>query len=330
MFNEFKSQCTIAVPTTVGLIFYKIPWMVSLHFVGVLGPEALAAAALATTLCNITGMSASVGLSSALMTLSGQARGHSLKQSSEREIESDQEYFTISNDLLNESSTLDDDAKICEISPLLYSDHDAKVDMRYNNILHVNSAPFIKKKKNYEKIELPLLPLVFLYRGLIVSLAIALPIGLWWINGINKSLILLGLNPNLATMTSDYLRILVPGFWSYNINWTTNAWLQSLDMADVPAYSAFIGLLLHVPTNILFVNILGFGYKGVALATVLFQLLQTLMIYCYLFGSKKGRDRVLASIGVEDTSRDSLYSWAEMKIALFSLQGIAQYLELGT
>ena len=40
-----------------------------------LGSDALAAAALATTLCNVTGMSFAVGLSFGLSTLTGQAKG---------------------------------------------------------------------------------------------------------------------------------------------------------------------------------------------------------------------------------------------------------------
>ena len=72
---ELQQQANIAFPTTLALLLYKLPWVISIHFVGNLGPEELAAAALASTLCNVTGMSFSVGLSSAITTLTGQARG---------------------------------------------------------------------------------------------------------------------------------------------------------------------------------------------------------------------------------------------------------------
>ena len=62
----------------LGMLLYKVPWILSLRFVGHSGSQELAAAALATTLCNVTGMSLSVGLSSALTTLTGQARGDAL------------------------------------------------------------------------------------------------------------------------------------------------------------------------------------------------------------------------------------------------------------
>ena len=50
---------------------------------GSIGSTELAAAALATTLCNVTGMSLSVGLGSAITTLTGQARGQLLARGEE-------------------------------------------------------------------------------------------------------------------------------------------------------------------------------------------------------------------------------------------------------
>ena len=311
--------------------------MISLHFVGRMGHEALAAAALATTLCNITGMSSSVGLSSALMTLSGQARGHLLKLGRERLQQQKQRIAKIPNHL-NENDVAicdvrqngnNDTSKLSEISPLLDSGYAAGVVKRYNDVLEY--YPSYNHVKETEKVtELTLLPLVFFYRGLLVSLAIAIPIGLWWITGIDRFLLFLGQSNEVSRMTSEYLRILVPGFWGYTINWTTNAWLQSIHMANVPAYSAFIGLLLHIPTNIFFINVLGYGYKGVAMATVSFQVVQTFMIFIYLFGTEKGRNRILENIGAKQLGRNALFSWEELKLAILSVTGLKQYLALGT
>ena len=75
---ELDEQLTTAIPTLYTMVLYKIPWLISLRFVGGLGAEELAAAALATTICNVTGMSLSVGLSSALTTLASQAKGELL------------------------------------------------------------------------------------------------------------------------------------------------------------------------------------------------------------------------------------------------------------
>jgi hypothetical protein len=72
---EIREQMGTALPTLQTMILMRIPWFISLRFVSEIGSEELAAAALATTLWNVTGLSLSVGLSSALTTLAGQAKG---------------------------------------------------------------------------------------------------------------------------------------------------------------------------------------------------------------------------------------------------------------
>eukprot|EP01083_Nonionella_stella_P253786 872995_1 len=171
-------------------------------------------------------------------------------------------------------------------------------------------------------------PLVILYRGLAIQLAFVLPIGLWWIHGIEPVLVQLGQAEKLSVMTESYLRILTPGLWAYSINWTVTSFLQSIEMADVPAWAAFVGFLSHVPFNILFVDILGLGYHGVALATVMFQLLQPVIILFYLFGTSKGRERTLEGIGARSIGRESLSFWPELYAAIGSIVGIKQYLAL--
>ena len=72
---EVREQVRTSAPTMLSMVIYKFPWLISLRFVGAIGAEELAAAALATTLFNVMGLSLSLGLSSALTTLTGQARG---------------------------------------------------------------------------------------------------------------------------------------------------------------------------------------------------------------------------------------------------------------
>ena len=52
--HEIRAQASTAIPTVLGLVLYRIPWIISLHFVGSIGAQELAAAALATTLCNVS------------------------------------------------------------------------------------------------------------------------------------------------------------------------------------------------------------------------------------------------------------------------------------
>ena len=65
---------------------------------------------------------------------------------------------------------------------------------------------------------------------------------------IRPLLLALGQKPIISDMTSIYLKILTPGLWSYSINWTLTAWLQAIEMADVPAYDRFYQrLIARVP-----------------------------------------------------------------------------------
>ena len=78
--SELVLQSIIAAPSIITRLLYKLPWLFSLHYVGEFGALELASAALALTVCGITGQSLSVGLNFALVTLTGQARGDLLLQ----------------------------------------------------------------------------------------------------------------------------------------------------------------------------------------------------------------------------------------------------------
>jgi hypothetical protein len=159
---EFGEQMGTALPTLQCMLLTKIPWLISLRFVSGIGSEELAAAALATSLCNVTGLSLSMGLSSALTTLAGQAKGElysrALHEKGRR----------VNSDL----QARDDDEE--------------------------PTTTFTASKENNTE---PLTPLIFLYRGMFIQLVAVIPIGLWWIFGIKDVLVALGQHEVLATMT---------------------------------------------------------------------------------------------------------------------------------
>jgi len=315
--QEISLQKNIAIPTTVSLVLYRLPWLISLHFAGALGTLELAAAALSTTLCNVTGMSLSVGLSSAMTTLTAQAKGEILHNFSQ---ENGGEKVDLGTENGNKQQINGNDY---EKTSLIQTETTYLYGAPNEGI---NEHISLLKKKSAESI--PFKPLVFLYRGLFIQLAIVLPIGIWWLSGIKHMLLALGQKDAVSFMTQNYLRILVPGFWSYSINWTFSAWLQALEMADVPAYAAGVGLALHIPFNILFIQVLGFQYLGVAMATVMFQLIQPALICSYLFLTHHGRTRLLKQTGASLMGRSRITFKVEASEAIFSLAGIKQYLSL--
>jgi multidrug resistance protein, MATE family len=287
--QELGQQLNTSMPAMFSMLLYKIPWLLSLRFAGRMGSDALAAAALATTFCNVTGMSLSVGFSSAMTTLAGQARGEHLA--------------TFKVNVTGERKAL--------LSSSSSASHD--------------EAHYGATSGASDRDDGPILTLVYLYRGMLIQLLLVIPVGVWWIYGIQPFLLALGQGELISSMTQDYLRILAPGLWSFSVNWTFTSWLQAIEMADVPAYGAIVGVVLHIPFNILFIRGFGMGYLGVAMATVAFQLVQPVFMCIYLFGTKTGISRVLLHCGAK--TRTTIPFWKEAALAL-SLSGILQYLSL--
>jgi MATE family multidrug resistance protein len=297
-YEELRAQMKTSIPAMIGMLIYKIPWLLSLRFAGNIGSQELAAAALATTICNVTGMSLSVGLSSAMSTLTGQARGQAAATQSSSDSQKQQEQQLLLLSVVGKET----------------SGYNATSDLGGDSLTIEGTRP--------------ILPMVFLYRGTFIQLLFVLPVGIWWLFGVENFLLSLGQGAVLSHMTAQYLRILTPGLWCYSVNWTITAWVQSIEMADVPAYAAAVSLVLHVPLNLLFIHVFGWGYLGVGAATVVTQTIQPAYEIYYLFLTRRGRQRVLENTMAIAVGRTRLTFWLEAKLAVKSLPGIMQYLSL--
>jgi hypothetical protein len=183
---EVGEQMGTVLPTLQSMILTKIPWLVSLRFVSAMGSEELSSAALATTLCNVTGLSLSVGLSSALTTLAGQAKGelHSRALHERRR--------RVSFDL-----QAGDDVEESTIESTTPKDNDT-VPLTVGDDKDETTTELTASKGNDTE---PLKPLMFLYRAMFIQLVAVIPIGLWWIFGIKNVLVALGQHEVIATMT---------------------------------------------------------------------------------------------------------------------------------
>lgn len=299
-YQELRAQMKTSMPAMTGMLINKVPWLLSLRFAGNIGGQELAAAALATTLCNVTGMSLSVGLSSAMSTLTGQARGQAKHKG---EIRNQEERKLLGDD--------DDNNK-------------HRKDYQTTTMSGSSSS----QQQHRDESTTPITPLIYLYRGIFIQLIFVIPVGIWWLFGIKDFLLSLGQGEELSIMTEKYLRILAPGLWAYSINWTFTAWLRAIEMADVPAYAATVAAVLHIPFNMLFIHVFGWGYLGVGAATVMTQLVQPVYEIWYLFGTEQGRHRVLENTMAASVGRHSLSFWTEAKLAVQSMSGILQYLSL--
>mmetsp|Transcript_21667 Transcript_21667/g.51177 ORF Transcript_21667/g.51177 Transcript_21667/m.51177 type:complete len:593 (-) Transcript_21667:24-1802(-) len=309
--TELREQLKTAVPALQSLVLSKIPWFITLRFLGSFGEQGLASGALATTLNNVTGLSFCVGFSFALSTLSGQAKGAMISNGQHMKMK---RTTTRAKDLEREETGLTTEAASLSLGSSSSSSDEYPI-------------PSTGQQQENEAF-IPNTTIVFLIRGMILQLCLVVPVGLSWIFGIEGMLLKLGQTPTTAIMASRYLRVLAPSLWSYSIQWTFTAWLQSIGMADVPARAALLGLMLHVPFNFLFLYGMKLGYLGCAWAVVAFQTVQMTYIIVYLFLTTTGRSRVLECTGGIAVGRTSLTFWPEFRIAFFSFQGYLQYLGL--
>eukprot|EP00563_Minutocellus_polymorphus_P011873 CAMPEP_0181061178 /NCGR_PEP_ID=MMETSP1070-20121207/22377_1 /TAXON_ID=265543 /ORGANISM="Minutocellus polymorphus, Strain NH13" /LENGTH=575 /DNA_ID=CAMNT_0023141105 /DNA_START=93 /DNA_END=1817 /DNA_ORIENTATION=+ len=331
-FAELRAQLRTSIPATLGMLLYKVPWLLSLAFVGRIGAKELAAAALATTLCNVTGMSLSVGLSSAITTLTAQARGQLIAQAEAMRKESvwrgKRRWGKYGQEINGDLSTagplppplgevvIGGDVSLADETSALITTSVPEDDTH------------VSEHSEHFDTDSPILPLVFLYRGIFIQLAFVLPVGAFWLSGIKPTLLFLGQGEELSTMTESYLRILTFGLWGYSINWTLTAWLQTVELADIPAYAALVGGLLHVPVNLFFIHVVGLGWLGVGVATSVFQVIQPIFMLLYLKGTSHGRLRLLEQVGAKGVGRTHLSFWCEAKAAISSFSGLLEYLNL--
>ena len=330
-FAELRAQLRTSVPATLSMLLYKVPWLISLAFVGRIGAEELAAAALATTLCNVTGMSLSVGLSSAITTLTAQARGQLIAQA---EVMRKESAWRGKRMVGRDRKGISGDSAASPLSPPLGEVvimGDSALTNETSALIATSMQEDTLMSEHSEYLGLdtsPILPLVFLYRGIFIQLAFVLPVGACWLVGIKPMLLLLGQGKELSTMTESYLRILTPGLWGYSVNWTLTAWLQTVELADIPAYAAGVGAILHVPFNFFFINVVGLGWLGVGVATSAFQIIQPILMFLYLKGTSNGRLRLLEQVGAKGIGRTHLSFWCEARAAISSFEGILEYLTL--
>lgn len=310
LFKEVVEQLRTVAPTVASYLIYRMPWLISLRFVGRIGAQELAAAAFANSLCNILGMSLAVGLNSAVTTLVAQARGDLQARGTQRRRLAKTKKLIPSVEiemasLLNEDDidTNGDEASLTSESTNDELEGGEELARAATNPHDGDESPLL------------LLPLVYLYRGIFVQLLFVIPVACWWVYGIQPLLLRLGQAEELSQMTEQYLRLLAPGLMAYAVNWTIVTFLQAIHMANVPI-------------TYFCVYTMDWGYLGCALATSIFQFLQPIQLIVYLFFTKSGYNGTLESMGASALGVSSMSFWKEAKAAVGSLSGILQYLGL--
>jgi hypothetical protein len=95
------------------------------------------------------------------------------------------------------------------------------------------SLPTNEEKATVADSGTPLLPLVYLYLGILFRYWLCYPSVIWWISGTRPALVYLGQGEELATMT-DACRILTPGMVHLD-QLDADGLAEAVGMPDVPA-----------------------------------------------------------------------------------------------
>lgn len=324
-YEEIQIQLKTFTPTLVGMMLTRVPWLISLRYLGRLcTTEQLAAASFANSLANITGLAFAWALTSAISTLTSQSKGELTKRILENggDDEENGGIIEMRPKLLERVQLLkakDSSSDSLTLATELSSSADS---LSPSTIVRDNIETDIVVSED----DLPLItPLVILYRGLFVITMFILPVTCWWIFGMRSTLKAMKQDDGLIDLTIPYLKILIPGLFGISYHWTISAWLQSIGLAHILPWVGGIGLALHIPANYILMVTCGFGYYGNAWATVINQISQPLVLILYLTCTEHGRVQVLDAIGATALGRSGS-SWREVHVALST--GIFQYLQL--
>ncbi|KAL1531452.1 Protein DETOXIFICATION 49 [Salvia divinorum] len=133
----------------------------------------------------------------------------------------------------------------------------------------------------------PLLGLT-LQRGVLLLLLASLPISLLWLN-ITRLLLLSGQDPAIAAQAHTFLLHSLPDLLALSLLHPLRIYLRSQSITLPLTISAAASLLLHLPINLLLVDHLHLGVRGVALGSALTNLntLAFLLLFLLLTGKHR-------------------------------------------
>lgn len=129
--------------------------------------------------------------------------------------------------------------------------------------------------KNYELISLSF------QRTILLLLISSIPISLLWIN-LNPILITLGQDESITSVAAIYCLYCLPDLLTNSFLQPLRVYLRSQKITKPMMWCSALAVLLHLPLNVVFVFVLGFGVPGVAMAQVMTNLNMCIFLVIYL------------------------------------------------
>ncbi|KAF7852382.1 hypothetical protein BT93_L0929 [Corymbia citriodora subsp. variegata] len=127
-----------------------------------------------------------------------------------------------------------------------------------------------------------------LQRTVLLLMLTSLPISFLWLN-MKRILLFCGQDEAIATEAQSFLLYTIPDLLALSVLHPLRIYLRSQSITLPLTFCATFSIVLHIPINILLVNYLGLGIKGVALGGVWtnFNLVASLIIYIIVSGVHK-------------------------------------------
>jgi MATE family multidrug resistance protein len=119
---------------------------------------------------------------------------------------------------------------------------------------------------------------VYLNRGRLINIVFATPLLLLAYLFGEELLLLLQQDEEVSKMAGQFIRTQLPGFFLASQFDLVRRWLVCMRRTTMPLVSSIVGVALHVPLALYFVNTLGFGIYGFGIVTVITGLVQLTMI----------------------------------------------------
>uniref|UniRef100_A0A0D9XAG8 Protein DETOXIFICATION n=1 Tax=Leersia perrieri TaxID=77586 RepID=A0A0D9XAG8_9ORYZ len=148
-----------------------------------------------------------------------------------------------------------------------------------------------------------------LRRTVFLLLAASVPIAALWL-AMDRLLVAVGQDPDIAASAYQFILFSLPDLAVQSFLHPLRVYLRAQSITLPLTYAAVMALSLHVPINVLLVEHLALGIRGVALAAVLtnLNLLLFLLAYVYFFTNVNSK----STKSIHDNDRDDAIEWGRL------------------
>ncbi|XP_074569455.1 protein DETOXIFICATION 53 [Curcuma longa] len=123
-----------------------------------------------------------------------------------------------------------------------------------------------------------------LHKTILLLLLVTVPVSIIWLN-VHPILLKLGQDTAITSIASDYLLCSLPDLVAQALLHPLSIFLRTQNHTKALTFATAFAALLHIPANYFFVFYLGWGVKGVAIASVCNTINSDLGIMVFLFVS---------------------------------------------